>query len=231
MIPISIQPDLAQQVFESIRDAICEGQFQPGQRLNQDELAAKLDVSRQPIVQAMHLLKSQGFVRDTGRRGVEVTALSALEATQHYQLRATLDGLAAREAASRDNSRTEKRGAAIIEAGRKACRSGSHRDILDADMDFHQFIYERSGNPIISKTVMPLWHQLRRIMSKAITTDYPVDSIWDEHQAILEAVLVGNPTEAERRARDHGETAAERIGQMLSGHELATAVPQKSVSI
>jgi len=215
MEPIPAKPDLVEQVFESIRDAICDGQFQPGQRLNQDELATQLGVSRQPIVQAMHLLKSQGFVRDTGRRGVEISELSTPEITQHYLVRAALDGLAAREAASRDNSAAEERGAQIIAAGRLACASGTHRDILDADMTFHQFIYELSGNPVLSKTVMPLWHQLRRIMGTAITADYPVDYIWDEHQSILDAILQGEFPKAETLARAHAENAARRVQKML----------------
>jgi len=215
MEPIPARPDLVEQVFESIRDAICDGQFQPGQRLNQDELAAQLGVSRQPIVQAIHLLKSQGFVRDTGRRGVEISELSTLEITQHYLVRAALDGLAAREAASHNNSSNKERGSRIIAAGRIACASGTHRDILDADMTFHQFIYELSGNPVLSKTVMPLWHQLRRIMGTAIMADYPIDYIWDEHQAIFDAILQGNTSTAEKLARAHAENAARRVEEML----------------
>jgi len=228
MKPVSVQPDLVHQVFESIRDAICDGQLRPGERLNQDDLAAQLEVSRQPVVQAIHLLKSQGFAKDTGRRGTEVTELSAVEASQYYLIRATLDGLAAREAASHDNKSTATRGAKIIEDGKKACKSSSHRAILDADMAFHQFIYELSENPIISKTVTPLWHQLRRIMGTAITANYPVDSIWDEHQAILDAVIQGNTSEAERLARAHGETAAHRVEQILSQHEAAANLNRTS---
>jgi DNA-binding GntR family transcriptional regulator len=216
MKPIPVKPDLVQQVFESIRDAICDGQIQPGERLNQDELATELGVSRQPIVQAIHLLKSQGFAMDNGRRGVEVTKLSVSETTQHYFVRAALDGLAARQAAERNCEATEKQGAAIIKAGRLACAGGTFQEILEADMVFHRFIYELSGNAIISKTVTPLWHQLRRIMGTAITADYPVDSIWDEHQAIFQAILEGRAEDAERLARAHGETAAMRVQTKLN---------------
>lgn len=220
MKPVITHPDLVQQVFKSIRDAICDGHFRPGERLNQDDIAEMLDVSRQPVVQAIHLLKSQGFARDTGRRGVEVTELGSSETNHYYLIRAALDGLAAREAALRSNGLVQARGAKIIEAGRRACESGSHHTIVDADMAFHQFIYELSGNPVISKTVTPLWHQLRRIMGTAITADYPVNSIWDEHQTILDAIIEGNTTAAENLARAHGETAARRVEHMLRQHEI-----------
>jgi len=231
MKPIPNQPDLVAQVFESIRDAICDGQFRPGQRLHQDELATQLGVSRQPVVQALHLLKSQGFARDTGRRGVEVTALGVSETAQHYRIRTVLDGLAAREAAANcDIKAARQRGSDIIRAGRTACQSGRHRDILDADMAFHQFIYDLSDNPVIAKTVMPLWHQLRRIMGAAITTDYPVNAIWDEHQKIFDAILAGDPGGAETLARAHGDTAAQRVQQMQAERSSLTDTMDQPIS-
>lgn len=215
MDPIAIKPDLTEQVYTSIRDAICDGQLKPLQRLNQDELAATLQVSRQPVVQAIQLLKSQGFVKDTGRRGVEVTELTASEASHYYSVRGVLDGLAARQAAVRDLAGSEKAGMDIISSGRRACHTGNHHDILSADQQFHQFIYDLSNNPVISKTVTPLWHQLRRIMSATIMTDYPVDLIWDEHHGILQAILDGDPAAAEERARAHVEAGSNRVVSML----------------
>jgi DNA-binding GntR family transcriptional regulator len=227
MEPISIKPDLTEQVYTSIRDAICDGQFRPLQRLNQDDLAATLQVSRQPIVQAIQLLKSQGFVKDTGRRGVEVTELTVDSASHYYSIRGVLDGLAARQAAERNHAGAEEAGMNIIASGRQACRSGNHHDILIADQEFHQFIYELSGNPVILKTVTPLWHQLRRIMSVTIMTGYPVDSIWDEHLSILEAIMSGDALTAETRARAHVEAGSTRVVNMLQQQSNSSTRPDQ----
>ena len=122
--PVLQHPDLVNQVYLSIREAICEGQFVPGERLNQDQLAAKLQVSRQPVGQAIQLLKSQGFVCDTGRRGVQIATLSTEYITGLYQIRAALDALAAREAALNNPAAALEDGSPLIEEGRRHCRSG-----------------------------------------------------------------------------------------------------------
>ena len=66
-------PSLYEQVYASLLEAICGGSLRPGDRINQDELAARLNVSRQPVTQALTVLRSQDFVQDTGRRGLVVT--------------------------------------------------------------------------------------------------------------------------------------------------------------
>ncbi len=209
--PISQQPDLVKQVYHSLRDAICEGQLVPGERLNQDQLAAKLQVSRQPVGQAIQLLKNQGFVNDTGRRGVEIASLSTEQITGLYQIRAALDALAAREAARNSAIDALEEGLPLIEKGRQHCRSSSIVEMIHTDMEFHRFIYQISGNPAIDSTVSPHWYHLLRIMSLVLRHKPPRQRIWDEHEAILRAISNGNADKAEQLARQHGERAAAKL--------------------
>jgi DNA-binding GntR family transcriptional regulator len=218
--PISQHPDLVKQVYHSLRDAICEGQFVPGERLNQDQLAMKLQVSRQPVGQAIQLLKSQGFVNDTGRRGVEIASLSIVQITGLYQVRAALDALAAREAARNNPEAALQEGPPLIEVGRQHCRSGSIMEMIHADMNLHRFIYTISGNPAIDSTVSPHWYHLLRIMGRVLQHKPPRQKIWDEHAAILEAIGKGDEKTAERLARQHGEKAAAELAAK-AGTELS----------
>jgi DNA-binding GntR family transcriptional regulator len=94
-------PKLIEQAYASILAAICDGQLQPGERLNQDELATRMNVSRQPVGQALSILKAQGFVRETGRRGLIVAPLERHFFRSVYELRETIDPMAARLAAQR----------------------------------------------------------------------------------------------------------------------------------
>jgi DNA-binding GntR family transcriptional regulator len=209
--PVSQYPDLVNQVYLSLRAAICEGQLAPGERLNQDQLAAKLQVSRQPVGQAIQLLKSQGFVCDTGRRGVEIALLSAEHITGLYQIRAALDALAAREAALNNPAAALEDGSSLIEEGRRHCQSGSIMKIIHADMGFHRFIYRISGNPAIDSTVSPHWYHLLRIMGQVLKHKPPRQKIWDEHAAILVAISEGDANKAHQLARQHGEQAAAEL--------------------
>ena len=209
--PISHHPDLVKQVYHSLRDAICEGQLVPGERLNQDQLAAKLQVSRQPVGQAIQLLKSQGFVNDTGRRGVEIASLSMEQITGLYQVRAALDALAAREAARNKTVSALEEGLPLIEKGRQHCRTGSIMEMIHTDMDFHRLIYRISGNPAIDRTLSSHWYHLMRIMGLVLQHKPPHRMIWDEHAAILKAISEGDAERAEQLARQHGERAAAEL--------------------
>jgi DNA-binding GntR family transcriptional regulator len=212
---LSLQLPLVDQVYRAILDAICEGRMAPGERLNQDQLAEQLDVSRQPVLQALLLLKKQGFVHGTGRRGVAVAPLNPDFVGQLYEMRGALDALACRGAATRGNAGARSSGPALIEAGRQAVRSGAVGEMIAADMRFHQFLYELSGNPLIADAAAIHWQHIRRVMGGYLRRYRARQSIWDEHAAILDAVARGDAGEAECLARRHAAAAAANLQQLI----------------
>ncbi|MCB1995929.1 MAG: GntR family transcriptional regulator [Rhodoferax sp.] len=94
-------PDLVDQAYRTLVDAISSGALAPGERIVQEALAEQLAVSRQPVLQALRLLKADGLVQDAPGRGLRVTPLDAGLIAQVYAVRGALDGLAARLAAGR----------------------------------------------------------------------------------------------------------------------------------
>ncbi|HSN33076.1 MAG TPA: GntR family transcriptional regulator, partial [Ideonella sp.] len=78
---------LVEQAYERILDAICEGSLAPGERVTQDELAARLSVSRQPVMTALGLLRQQGFLVEHGRRGLQVAPADRARFDAIYQFR------------------------------------------------------------------------------------------------------------------------------------------------
>ena len=119
---IEASPDLTQQVYERLLEAICSADLAPGARLTQQDLAASFNVSRQPVLQALRMLRKDGFVIDAGRRGLMVAPLDAQVIEQTYQVRAALDALAAREAALRKAILPE----VLIRQGRAAALRQRH---------------------------------------------------------------------------------------------------------
>src|SRR5258705_9262929 len=98
MIPLNPLPNLIDQVYARILEAIIDRTLPPGHRIRQNELAEKLGVSRQPVSHALHLLHRQGLVAESGRKGFEVTRLDPLRIRQLYEVRGAIDALAARAA-------------------------------------------------------------------------------------------------------------------------------------
>ncbi|MFZ5790528.1 MAG: GntR family transcriptional regulator [Pseudomonadota bacterium] len=221
---LAVSLPLADRVYRAILDAICEGDLAAGRRVTQDELAQHLDVSRQPVLQALLLLKAQGFLRDSGRRGVIVSSLEPEFVAHLYEVRSALDGAACRAAASRGQAEARLWGPKLIEDGRKAVDSGSVRDMIAADMRFHLFLHELSGNPLIAETAALHWQHIRRVMGSYLRRYRARHAIWDEHAAILEAVTRGNEAEAERLARRHAEAAVANLLELI---EAESASPER----
>lgn len=206
-----VLPTLYAQVYSSILEAICGGVLRPGDRINQDELAARMNVSRQPVTQALTVLRTQDFVQDAGRRGLVVAPLRKSFFESLYQLRESLDPMAARLAARNATKLSGQAGLELLERGRAAVAQRSVSDLTSADMAFHMWIYESAGNPLLADTLRLYWHHLRRAMIAVVEPSHDRVGVWDDHEGILNAVLGGDEKLAEMRSLQHIQNAADRV--------------------
>jgi DNA-binding GntR family transcriptional regulator len=207
------EPDLSERIHDAVLEAICSGELKAGTRLTQEDLAQQFGVSRQPVLQAMMLLRREGFLIETGRRGVCVAPLDMQQVRNLYVVRAALDGAAARLAAARYTADLAHRGRLLLDVGRRAVASGNVPSVIEADIDFHLFVYEASGNPLIGETAQPHWQHLRRVMAAALSEEDLRVSVWDEHEGILRTLEAGQVEEAEALCRGH----AEQMADILTG--------------
>jgi DNA-binding GntR family transcriptional regulator len=217
MIPLDPAPNLIEQVYARILEAITDRTLLPGQRIRQNELAEKLGVSRQPVSHALHLLHRQGLVAESGRRGFEVTALDPARIRQLYEVRGAIDALAARLASGRAGSDTQGRARleAALRAGRAIDRKTPLARLIALDVDFHGAIYHLAGNPAIEEMIAPQWPHMRRSMATVLAEIDYRGSIWSDHEAIAAAILAGNAKDAEAAAQAHALTAGQRAEERL----------------
>ncbi len=215
MTQLVLQPDLAERVHDALLESICAGRLAPGERVTQEGLATMFGVSRQPVLQALMLLKRQGFIVDAGRKGVMVAPLDPDHVRHLYEIRAALDGAAARAAAMRMEGALAARGQALLEAGRAAVASSDTARLIAADVDFHLFIYEASGNPLFAQTAASHWRHLRRIMGAVLRDRASYEAVWREHDAIMQALVARDGARAEALVRAHAEDAAARLAASL----------------
>jgi DNA-binding GntR family transcriptional regulator len=223
MIPLDPLPNLIDQVYGRILEAIIDRTLPPGRRIRQNELADKLGVSRQPVSHALHLLHRQGLVAESGRRGFEVTQLDPQRIRQLYEVRGAIDGLAARLAAGR--IKTDASGRALLEkalrAGRAIDRTTPLARLIERDVDFHGAIYHLAGNPAIEEMIAPQWPHMRRSMATVLAElDYR-DSAWAEHETIAGHILAGNAKAAEAAALAHAQTAGRMTEERLKAIDKA----------
>ena len=214
---LAAQPKLVEQVHEAIVSEISSGKLKPGERIIQEQIAQVLGVSRQPVQQALLLLRNQGVLRDAPGRGLIVASLDLDQVGNMYDVRAVMEGLAFRKAAERNAERARKQGPALIQSGRKAVAAGSVAAMIGADLKFHDFIYALSENPLIAPTMDAQWTYTQRVMGEVLMRDERPRDIWDQHEAMLDAVMAGDGAAAEALARQHiDQAAAVMIGRLRS---------------
>lgn len=218
LVSIEVAPDLVDQVYRALLGAISSGELAPGERLTQEDIAQRLAVSRQPVLQALRLLKKDGFVHDAPGRGVLVAPLDADWMRKVYQVRGALDVLAARLAAAERFCIDPE----LMERGRRAAGGRDVEAMIDADMAFHQAIYAASGNPLIAQSADQHWRHLRRAMGAVLQAEPQRESLWDEHEAIAAAIAAGDAGEAARLSEEHVARASEALGRRLA-EQLARA--------
>lgn len=212
LLRIAAAPDLVDQVYRALHDAISSGSLAPGERITQEDLARRLAVSRQPVLQALRLLKKDGFVLDAPGRGLLVAPLDVEWMHKVYQVRGALDVLAARLAAAQRYRIDPK----LIERGRRAARGRSVEAMIEADAAFHHAIYAASGNPLIAQSADQHWRHLRRAMGAVLQSVPQRESLWDEHEAIAKAIAAGNADRAANLCDAHVTQAARTLGTRLA---------------
>lgn len=221
---LDASPALVERAYRALLDAIVSGELAPGERHTQDALAERLGVSRQPVLQALLLLRRQGLVKDEpGRRGVEVAPLSAAFIQHLYLVRGALDALAARCAAYRPRPELREPAMALIRAGREAVAAGVIRPMVEADLAFHRFLYEAAHNPLLVETAEVHWHHTRRAMATYLRQSVSLRAVWSEHLAILNAVVRGDARLAERAALEHCQGSALTMMKQVFEHDPPTA--------
>ncbi len=195
-------------VSERLRALILAGEYGPEERLIEEQLAERLGVSRTPVRQALTLLEAEGLVELAPNRGATVRSFTVADVWDIYDLRAVLEGHAARRAAGRiqgDEVGRLRELAAQMEglAGRFEDHEEEIRALVALNQEFHGAVVEASRNKrlfrLINRTVeIPL-------MFKAFFWYTPHERVISNHyhRQILHALEDGDADRAEIVMREH----------------------------
>ena len=188
---------------EVIREAIIDGRLTPGQRLKEEELARELGMSRTPVREALLLLQSEGLVESIPRRGATVRSYAADDLDDMYQLRAVLEGYAARRAATRisrdDIARLEE---SCARFDRLRTEDGP-RDLVKENLLFHNVILDAAGSdrlvPLVRKVIEP------PLVYRSFSWYSPEQKLISQHyhRQLTRALAAGDAKRAEMIMTEH----------------------------
>ncbi|OIJ85651.1 GntR family transcriptional regulator [Streptomyces colonosanans] len=193
---------LRDQVYEALRERIIEGELEPGRRVVERDLAAEFEVSRIPVREAMQRLEAEGFLTTQPRRGAVVSRVGVEDAAHFFDVRESLEALAADLAARHTDAAGLRRLEQLLVRARRATERGRARDVAALNADFHRQIVVLSGNPLLQDLMQPLDGRLRRLFRlTAEPGDGPL--MCGEHEELFHALQAGDPQTAARLARRH----------------------------
>ena len=206
--------------YAELRTRILTGELEAGSVIPQARLAQELGVSTTPLREAIRRLSSEGLIQLEAHRDARVTDVSAAEARHLYEVRESVDPLAAALAAER---RTDADLALISQSLERLnpIRDASNLEALMAHREFHRAVYRASGNPILVDILEKLWDKADRyrLIGLRAGGDTADDSerVAAEHRAIRDAVAEGEPEAAAEVMRAHirrslGRRAIDALG-------------------
>jgi GntR family transcriptional regulator, rspAB operon transcriptional repressor len=160
---ISIRTRVMPQVLaEALESAIVFGELPPGGRIIEEEVAARYDVSRSPVRDALRRLEADGLVVRTDHRGARVTPISRPDLDEVYLCRIELEGLAAQQAAKRWQSPSEDVFAQGLAAMRAAFKANDVRKYFIANVAFTDAVHRASGNATLQRLLKSIGKQALR---------------------------------------------------------------------
>ncbi len=201
--PLERPGPLRHRVQESLRELIIARTLAPGEHLVETELAARLNVSRGPVREALQALHSQGWVELRPGKGAFVHQPADDEVEEVFVVRAALESEAAALAASHTDAKAAKELRRVCGVGRSAVESGDDAAVVAANSEFHRRVAALSGVELLTEYISSLDRRVRWLY-KPLVRSRGLDS-WIEHEQIVAALQERDRRRAARLMREHSE--------------------------
>lgn len=195
---------LSDRVKEYIVEAVLSGEFKPGDRIVESTLARDLGVSQAPVREAIRDLVLLGFLESESYKGTSVRSFTYEELWETYMVRAALESLAARLAATYLTNDDADRLQSILDEMMDAARQQDRDRLVQLDNRFHETILKISRN----KTLHQLWKTLQFGTWTIVTyrkSSYEPAYLAARHGELLQALRAGDPEKAAHAMQHHIE--------------------------
>lgn len=192
---------LSVAVYDALRDALRNGEYKPGERLLEEEVAQRFAVSRTPVREAFGRLQARGLVETGGRRGLVVRRLDVRDVMELYTMREIIEGAAAGLAAEHASS-TEVEALRDLNAD-FAAGSGDAQVMARVNRVFHEAIYRAARNRYLDLGLLEIQDAIGLLGATTFSVaERPAVAV-EEHAGIIDAIARRDRPEAEERARSH----------------------------
>ncbi|MDO8528131.1 MAG: GntR family transcriptional regulator [Deltaproteobacteria bacterium] len=207
---------LRESIADSLRDSIIQGALKPGIKISEPALALKFGISRTPVREAFRQLDSEGFLHILPRRGARVAPISEKDVREFYDVKAVLEGHAAKLAVERLSDKELEKMESLNNQMEKSNQTKDYKKVFQLHNEFHEVFLRASGNE-------QLHHLIRSLVSKfqrfriLLTIAGKIEGSLAQHREIIRAFRSKNGDDASRLVSDNAIFGKEVIISEILG--------------
>ena len=208
---------LSHWVTITLQEAILDGQFEPGEKLDQDLIATQLQVSRTPVREALKVLATEGYVEIQPYRGAYIPRISQQDINHVYEMRWVIEPEVVRQATPKIPDDLLSSFEHLFNQLSTSPTAFHEKRVLAIDQDFHGCFANYCLNSLFSEILGKLNHRIVQVRSFAFRQPGKhLETSMDEHIAILKAVQARDAELAASLMKSHLKNSAYRICQSIS---------------
>lgn len=208
---IEKRKSIREQVYETLRDLIINGEIEAGERVVEVEYAEKFQVSRTPVREAIRMLELEGLLEVNSKGGVLVKEVTPEDIREIYRIRIALEGIIIEEIIRSKHSGLEKLEELLQDTENLLGREKESENVIQKFADFNETFYSVSKLSRVVELIKNMNLYLMRFRKVSITDEKRRKIAYREHQLLVEALKTKNLQEALDINRKHLEDSMEFI--------------------
>lgn len=201
------RPNLRDQVYDFVKNMIIMREIKPDEKINEEQLAERLRVSRTPIRETLCRLENEGIVKVIPRRGAFVVKQCKERVIEILQIREVLEGLVARLVTQNGDEKTLNKLKRSLERISSTAEENAHlQKYTNAEVEFHSLLLDASNNHMLQNMMGIVNAHLQIIRLRTVVLPGRAKKTVQEHYKVLEAIEKGDGKAAEKLMRKHIES-------------------------
>ena len=206
-------------VFNTLREAILRGDLVAGERLMELQLAAKLGVSRTPIREAIRMLEQEGLAITIPRKGAIVARMTEKDMQDVLEIREALEELSVQVACDKITDGEIVQLRKNMENFEQALKSDDLKKMAQADVEFHDVIYQATDNPKLINMLNNLREQMYRYRVEYLKDPQNHEQLLNEHEAIYQGIVKKDKDAVTAMIRKHISNQVDVVKNIIREQE------------
>lgn len=206
---------LTERVYQDLRRSIITGGIPGGTRLVESNLAAKMQVSRTPVREALHKLALEGLLYSIPRAGYIVEEMSEYDVEDLFDVRIKIEQMAARMALDKITPNEIEQLVQNLEKADRVLQDAKMRQMAELDTAFHGIIYKAARSKTLYRICQTLSDHTLKYRIALIDQSEMGRKTRDGHYEIYEAILSGDSERVDQAVQSHLELAKKDISRLM----------------